>query len=239
MHRIFISDVHLASVESPQFAALGALLEREGPRVDEIYLLGDLCEAWVGDDDDGPLATQLARLLLSTSKHCLVAMLHGNRDFLLGQDFASRCQLKLLDDLQPLDTNTAVAHGDQFCVDDAQYQQLRRTLRSPQWQQEVLAKPLAERRQLAQALRAQSMHSNANKPQNIMDVNVAEIHRQIAGLNVQWLIHGHTHRPGVHRHDWGLRYVLGDWAHCGWLVRQQGVTTPQLECFPLADRYET
>lgn len=239
MHRIFVSDLHLATVDSLQFRSLCELLTRECERVDTIYLLGDLVEAWVGDDDDGPLASALAHALADASRQCDVAFLHGNRDFLVGETFAKRCDLQLLQGASAIDADTGVAHGDEFCVDDLDYQRLRSTVRSPAWQAEILAKPVAERRQLARALREQSHAANANKPENIMDVNAGEVQRCMAQLGVRWLVHGHTHRPGVHHHDWGVRYVLGDWAHCGWLVRQRDLNPPELECFALADRCET
>ncbi len=164
--------------------------------------------------------------------------MHGNRDFLIGEVFARRCGLELLSDPDVIDSHTVIAHGDQFCIDDEDYQQARRTLRSAAWQASILKQPLAQRRELARNLREQSVAAGANKPANIMDVNVAEVARVMAESGRQRLVHGHTHRPGVHAEPWGKRYVLGPWEHCGWLLRETGASEPQLECFALTGRYE-
>lgn len=238
MQRIFISDLHLADTESPQFQTLVRLLEEESERLAALYILGDLCEVWIGDDDDAPFALALRDLLARTSRSTEIALLHGNRDFLIGEQFAGQCGLKLLSDPYLLDQQTLIAHGDQFCLDDEAYQETRRTLRAPDWQTAILARSLEERRALARGMREQSMASNANKPANIMDVNAAEVGRVVRGSGASRLIHGHTHRPGVHAESWGKRFVLGAWEHCGWLLRQYDASEPQLECFPLAHHCE-
>ena len=239
MQRLFISDLHLAEVASPQFQTLSRLLQVESKRVDEIYILGDLCEVWVGDDDDAPFAAALRDIIREASNNSRVAFVHGNRDFLIGAQFARQCRLELLGDPQPIDPQTVVAHGDQFCIDDNDYQQARRTLRSHAWQADILKQPLAQRRALAANLREQSIAAGANKPANIMDVNVVEVARVMTESGRKRLIHGHTHRPGVHAEAWGKRYVLGDWEHCGWLLREAEASEPQLECFALAGHYGT
>ena len=238
MQRLFISDLHLAEVASPQFQTLSRLLQVESKTVDEIYILGDLCEVWVGDDDDAPFATALGDIIRQASTNTRVAFVHGNRDFLIGERFARECSLELLSDPQPIDSYTIVAHGDQFCIDDEDYQQARRTLRSAAWQAGILKQSLTQRRELARHLREQSIAAGANKPANIMDVNIAEVARVMSESGRHRLVHGHTHRPGVHAEPWGKRYVLGAWEHCGWLLRETDASEPQLECFPLAGRYE-
>ena len=120
---------------------------------------------------------------------------------------------------------------------DEAYQAMRKLFRSPAWQAEMLAKPLTERRAAANGLRAASQASNAAKPMAIMDADPEAADRLFEDLDGRILIHGHTHRPAVHRHAGGLRYVLGDWARCGWLLRQVGQRL-RLECFALNRPYE-
>lgn len=238
MHRVYVSDLHLSHGEEPQFRTLTALLQTESRRVDAIYILGDLCEVWVGDDDDSPFADALRAALTDAARHTRVLVMHGNRDFLLGETFAAQCNCELIGDPYRIDARTLVAHGDAFCIDDEEYQQVRALLRSQAWQTDVLQRSLAERRELAQSMREQSLATNANKAENIMDVAPAEVARVAAEYDVQRVIHGHTHRPGVHTAPWGHRYVLGAWDHCGWLLRDSGAT-PQLECFALMGSYES
>lgn len=238
MHRVYLSDLHLNNADEPQFRTLAALLRVESRRVDAIYILGDLCEAWVGDDDDSPFADALRAALLDAASHARVLLMHGNRDFLLGRKFVEDCNSELIDDPHRVDADTLLSHGDAFCVDDEEYQQVRALLRSPAWQQDVLNRSLAERRELARSMRAQSIATNANKPDNITDVAADEVTRVVAEHGANRLIHGHTHRPGVHLTPWGRRYVLGSWERCGWLMRDRD-TSAQLECFALSGRYET
>ncbi|MDH3640809.1 MAG: UDP-2,3-diacylglucosamine diphosphatase [Gammaproteobacteria bacterium] len=238
MHRVYISDLHLSSSEEPAFRTLRALLERESRRVDAIYILGDLCEMWVGDDDDSSFADALRDALADAGRHTQLRIMHGNRDFLLGESFAAACDCELIGDPYPAIAGTLLAHGDAFCIDDQEYQQVRSLLRSAAWQEDVLGRSLDERRVLAQGMRDQSKATNANKAENIMDVSSAEVARIAAQQHVSTIIHGHTHRPGVHEADWGTRYVLGAWEHCGWLLRETDTVT-QLECFALTGRYET
>jgi len=231
---LFISDLHLEEPDSTRFRAFARLLARESERAETIYVLGDLTEVWVGDDDDGPMATALADVLRQTAARCQVALMHGNRDFLMGPAFAAATGVTLIDDPFLLDDGTLLCHGDAFCIDDAAYQEVRRLFRSADWQRDILSQPLAARRELARSLREQSRASNANKAENIMDVAVREVDRVAGSDDVRRIIHGHTHRPGVHTHVWGKRYVLGAWERCGWLARQAAPgSDPTLECFPL------
>jgi len=232
--RLFLSDLHLESEKSPVFLTLSRLLATERHRCQAIYVLGDLLEVWVGDDDDGPLASALRTLFKETAAHCDLFMLRGNRDFLLGNEFARETGCQLLADESLINDTTMLAHGDTFCIDDAEYQKLRETLRDQAWQQQVLAQPLSTRREMARSLREQSRQANANKADNIMDVNADELARIMSSGTATTLIHGHTHRPGVHKHQWGVRFVLGAWERCGWLVREQAGSM-QLECIPLVE----
>jgi UDP-2,3-diacylglucosamine hydrolase len=235
VRRLFVSDTHLAEPDSVHFNALTRLLERMSAGVDEVYLLGDLCEVWVGDDDDGPLARAFVAVLAAASRRARVRVMCGNRDFLFGKRFEQEAGVQLIEDPTVLSDGIVVAHGDAFCIDDTAYQEARRMLRSPQWQKEVLSRPLADRRALAESMRAQSRASNANKAENIMDVADAEVDRVMAELGGHTLIHGHTHRPGMHPAPWGRRYVLGAWERCGWYLLQDG-SRLELRCIPLAAR---
>jgi len=235
---VYISDLHLSDPLQPQFLTLSAMLAVESQAASQIFILGDLCEIWVGDDDDGVLAQALRDLIRLTTRHCPVYVMHGNRDFLLGAQFADDTGCQLLEDPYLLPNATLLAHGDGFCVDDEAYQAVRKTLRSPQWQADILSQSLAQRRALAARMREESIAVNANKAENIIDVNDVEVARVVHESGAQRLIHGHTHRPGVHDEPWGQRCVLGAWEHCGWLAREhEGII--DLECFALTDRYGT
>jgi UDP-2,3-diacylglucosamine hydrolase len=232
VRRLFVSDLHLADPDQPAFRTFARLLARESRAVDEVYLLGDLCEVWIGDDDDGPLARAIVEVLAHAAQQARVCIMAGNRDFLLGPRFAAETGAELIDDPYPLDGGLLLAHGDAYCVDDAQYQAVRATLRSPDWQREILAKSLEERRALAGAMRAESRATNANKPANIMDVSAVAVARVMTEHRATRLIHGHTHRPAVHREPWGRRYVLGAWEHAAWTLNQEDDRFA-LRCRPL------
>ena len=239
MNRVFVSDLHLNEVEHPTFSCFEMFLHAEANDATEIYLLGDLTDVWVGDDDDGPLADGLRQLLKRAAKRCPIFLMHGNRDFLIGKRFADQTGIQLIEDPFVLDSHTLLSHGDAFCVDDEDYQRTRRLFRSPEFQADVLSRSLEERRILARGVRAQSQATNANKAENIMDVSESEVASVVRSHESRRLIHGHTHRPGQHTEPWGKRYVLGAWERCGWLLRWAPPNEPVLECFPLTGRYET
>jgi UDP-2,3-diacylglucosamine hydrolase len=233
VQRLFIADVHLEPSQPLRLAALAGLLRSRQSVVDEIYLLGDLCEMWIGDDDDDDLALAIQRLLATTADHCKLYFMHGNRDFLIGNRFAASTNCMLLDDPHRLADGTLLSHGDSLCTDDAEYQKLREVLRSTVWQAETLARPLDERRTMGLELRARSRAENANKAVNIMDVNAAAVTGLLDKQHAQRLIHGHTHRPGTHADAAGRRrWVLGTWERCGWWL-EQNATELQLRCASL------
>ena len=237
----FISDLHLDADTPARNDAFAALLAHEARRCDELYILGDLTEVWVGDDDPSPFAEALRAQLLGATATCRVYLMHGNRDFLIGEAFANRCAIELLSDPHVVERNShrlLLCHGDGLCTGDAAYQRVRATLRSDKWQRDVLAKPIDERRRLAASMRAQSRASNANKPSQIMDVAPDAVARIARDHAVDAIVHGHTHRPAIHRSDGNrpIRYVLGDWDRCGWVLRFDGTFT--LQRFPLGHRCE-
>ena len=218
----FTSDLHLDATTKRLVAGFATFLDQRVDKGDELYILGDLCEVWVGDDDDSPFCGTLARMLTDVSRRAHVAFIHGNRDFLLGDRFARRTGIHLLPDLTVIERHglrMLLSHGDAWCTRDLAYQEARRLLRSPAWQADVLARSLPERRELARALREQSRATNANKADNIMDVTESEVCNAAVSRGADTVIHGHTHRPGIHlirsRKATVRRYVLGDWGRCG------------------------
>jgi len=237
VHRVFISDLHLQERQAPAFERFVECLQTESERADELYILGDLVEMWVGDDDDTPGSLALVDALASTH-NAAVLLMHGNRDFLFGEKFAAATGVELINDPYCTEDGVLLCHGDALCTDDAEYQNMRQLLRSPEWQTDILGKSLTERQVLGADLRTQSKQGNANKPTNIMDVNAAAVTELIAEHRAHTLIHGHTHRPGVHRGESFTRIVTGSWERCGWLVRQID-NKFQLESFSLARRYGT
>jgi len=220
------------------------MLRRESARCDELYVLGDLTEVWIGDDDDCAFAELIRDELKRAGAQCRVHLMHGNRDFLIGPDFARTCGIDLIDDPWVIERNAKrilLCHGDTLCTDDLAYQQMRAVVRAPSWHDETLAKSLAERRTLAVFMRMQSRASNANKPAKIMDVAEAAVTQAMLLHGADVMIHGHTHRPGIHQiaitDRYHRRYVLGDWEHCGWLLRFDGEFN--MLRFPLEGRCET
>jgi UDP-2,3-diacylglucosamine hydrolase len=213
----FLSDVHL-SPGSPGVTRifldyLGGLARQ----AQALYILGDLFEAWIGDDDDDPFQQQIiAALNTASATGISIHIQHGNRDFLLGQRFAAASATKLLPDpflLSLPEKNFILSHGDALCTDDKEYQSFRLQVRSPAWQSAFLARPLSERRALAAQLRRQSeQYKQQSAP---MDLNRQATDNFIRQHGHATLIHGHTHQPATHHHlvD-GIpveRWVLADW----------------------------
>lgn len=225
MHRLFISDLHLSEATPEIEAALNNLLERETD-LDGLVILGDFFEAWVGDDDDSGLAQRIRTVLAKcSSRGCDLMITRGNRDFMLGEQFARETGATLLGDETVIDvagTPTLVLHGDTLCTDDVDYQQFRNLVHDAVWQADMMAKPLEERRELARQLRAISVDAASNKPEDIMDVNPDTVRERLSASGVDTMIHGHTHRPKRHPVGRGERIVLGDWtASRGWYLRER------------------
>ncbi len=214
----FISDLHL-SPELPRITAGFFRLLENIRGADALYVLGDLFEVWVGDDnlDDYNQSVVNAFRQLSDSGTRLF-FVHGNRDFLLGQGFATATGGELLPENKLIDCygqKILVMHGDQLCTLDEKYMAFRAQSRDPAWQQMMLEKPLDQRLMIATMWRMQSKANNANKAENIMDVTPADVVRVLEEAGVQTLLHGHTHRPAVHAVEASgqpaQRIVLGDW----------------------------
>ncbi len=223
---LFISDLHL-DPERPAVTELFLeLLNTRARNSKAIYILGDLFEAWIGDDDTSPMNQAICKGL----KRCALSgtpvfIMHGNRDFLLGEKFVEASGCTLLDDPALIDlygTPTLLMHGDLLCTDDTEYMSFRKMVRDPQWQSELLSKSLEDRQLIASGMRAKSREQTGGKPESIMDVNDDAVRDTMSNHKVQRLIHGHTHRPAVH--DLSIagkpaqRIVLGDWYEQGSLL---------------------
>jgi len=218
---LLISDLHLATERPQVTAALGSFLQRHTD-CDALYILGDLFEVWVGDDDDSALAHDVEQQLRSfTNQGPSLYLMHGNRDFLMGQALCERVGAELLPDptVHTLyGRATLLMHGDSLCTADETYQAFRQQARDRQWQADLLSHSLEERRAFAAHLRSASQEANSNKAEDIMDVTQSEVVDALSKHNVDRLIHGHTHRPAIHKLDGGERWVLGDWDELGWYI---------------------
>jgi UDP-2,3-diacylglucosamine hydrolase len=202
MATLFASDLHLDSESPWAIDAFLAFLAGPARGAEALYLLGDLFEVWVGDDDDSPdHARTCAGLAALTASGVAVYVIHGNRDFLLGEGFVRRTGDKLLPDPVLVDlygVPTLLSHGDVFCTEDPSYQQLRSIVRRPGFQRRFLALPLDARRALASAARAGSKAHTERTVPVIMDVNPEAVTRAFRATGARRLVHGHTHRPAIH-----------------------------------------
>lgn len=239
---LFISDLHLQESRPDLTAALLSFLKRNSSNSSALYILGDLFEVWIGDDDKSELMDTVAEALTDYARSGAdVFLMHGNRDFLLGQDYASRCQATLIHEPHILTSAShgpiTLLHGDTLCTDDTEYQQFRTLVRDPAWQREFLSKSLDERRTFAAQARAQSQQATASKQSDIMDVNPEAVASLVTHDKVSLLIHGHTHRPAKHplpgsEAKAAQRIVLGDWDKTAWYVELTPSAIDLIE-FPL------
>ena len=230
MSVLFVSDLHLDADRPQATRAFHRFLEQRASGAEALYVLGDLFEAWVGDDDDSALAQEVVKALAQlTAGGTAVFFACGNRDFLVGDDFARRSGAVLLEDASVVaigGERVLLMHGDSLCTDDRDYQQFRAMVRDPKWQDQFLALPLAARRALAAQARDASRLSTSGKPMEIMDVNASAVAEAMRLHGVRRLIHGHTHRPAVHEFELdgaaAVRTVLGDWFRRGWALECDG-----------------
>jgi len=231
MARLFVSDVHLDASEPRAIEQFLGFLERHAARAEALYILGDLFETWVGDDDasaDKRLVGAALHTLTARGVACFV--LHGNRDFLLGREFCERTGCRLLTDpiVAEFDgERVLLTHGDALCTDDHPYQELRSIVRTPHWQRRFLALPLADRELLADQARAGSRQHTSRTIPYIMDVNDGAVAAAFRATGVRRIIHGHTHRPGIHEMlidgEPARRIVLGAWYEQGsYLLYESG-----------------
>ncbi len=227
---LFISDLHLDD-ERPRITELFLrFLRGEARDAQALYILGDLFESWIGDDDDAPLAQSVQDALAElTGSGVRAYFMAGNRDFLVGGGFAARSGVTLLTDPTRVDlagVPTLLMHGDTLCTDDVAYQKFRAQVRDPAWQSMFLAQPLAQRRAFAAQAREQSRLHTGSTMAQIMDVTDSAVREALGVHGAARLIHGHTHRPARHRVDLGdrmaERIVLGDWYDQGSVLRVDG-----------------
>ena len=225
MTTLFVSDLHLDASRPEVTACFIRFLENEAESADAVYILGDLFEVWIGDDDPVPehqTVAQALRRVTTSGTPCYFA--HGNRDFLIGTRFAKDSGLQLLGERTVIDIDgdrILLMHGDELCTDDISYQRFRRIVRNSLVLRLFRLLPLATRRAIAARLRAASMATD--KPDYITDVNVGAVEQEMRAASVNILIHGHTHRPAIHRMhvdgEAALRIVLGDWHEVGSVLR--------------------
>jgi UDP-2,3-diacylglucosamine hydrolase len=226
MRTLFISDLHLHESRPQLTRAFFHFLHTQAMGAEKLYILGDFFDAWIGDDDDNPLNSQVAEELKKLSKAgTQIFLMHGNRDFLMGEKFADQAGAKMIAEgtvIELYNFPTLLLHGDQLCTGDADYIKFRQQVRSPQWQQQVLAQPLSARRMLAAQLREKSQEMNNLKSEGIMDVTQNEVVKVMQEAGVNRLIHGHTHRPARHQFEIdgkpAERIVLGDWHDKAWAI---------------------
>ncbi|BBB29796.1 UDP-2,3-diacylglucosamine diphosphatase [Neptunomonas japonica] len=219
MKVLFVSDLHLKAERPDITRAFLHFLNDTATHADALYLLGDIFEAWIGDDVPMPEFEPLFETLKTLSEQgCKLYFQHGNRDFLVGKHFLERIGAKQLEEKYRVSLpigDALLMHGDQLCTDDKDYQEFRVLVRDPNWQKEFLSKPVKERLSIAQQLRATSQQRNAEKSNDIMDVNPLAVASVLQEADIELLIHGHTHRPAIHYNQLkagqGTRVVLGDW----------------------------
>ena len=179
-------------------------------------------EVWIGDDfEDGftnQVISELKKFSLSNKN---IFIMHGNRDFLLGEKFAEKCGAKLISDpliLNNEEKKIMISHGDIFCTDDLEYQNFKEKVRNEKWKKEFLSKDLKEREEIAKNLRKESAMKNLKKENYLMDVNESEVEKIAQENEIDILIHGHVHRPKIHNEVFGQRIVLGDWDKKYWFI---------------------
>lgn len=228
MTKLFIADLHLSEARPDLTNAFIHFLATKAKQADELYILGDLFEFWIGDDEQSPLQQQITLALKTLSEQgCRLFYSHGNRDFMIGKRFARECGITLLPPIYPCEIageKTLLLHGDQLCTDDEAYQRFRRITSWPWLQWIFLHLPLSRRVKIAQQIRQGSHKGKQQKSRSIMDVTPGSVNDCFAQHQATLMIHGHTHRPMIHELslDNGQkvrRIVLGDWNTDLWYLQ--------------------
>ncbi len=236
MESLFISDLHLTPERPGTLTLFNRFLQEKAVSADQLYILGDLFDAWIGDDFDAPpIPDILSALSRLSSTGVELYFMRGNRDFLVGEGFAAATGCTLLNDpctIEVTGSRALLMHGDLLCSDDLDYQAARKLVRNPAFIADLLAKPIPERIALAAEYRKRSGEATSMKAAEIMDVNQETVENYMLEAGVELLIHGHTHRPDHHRFQLGgqpaRRIVLPEWHedHAGFLrVLDAGLTT--------------
>ena len=218
----FISDIHLSDDRPHLTDAFKTFLDRSKKACTHLFILGDLFEIWIGDDYNNPFNQEIKDILIDfTANGPDTFLMHGNRDFLIGEAFANEVSISILPDPYTLDINgmkTILSHGDFFCTDDVDYIEFRNKVRSEAWKKDFLSKSLDQRKAIANAMRKDSKTATLEKSLHITDVNSEAVNNFIKEHEPNLLIHGHTHRPNVHKINNSKRIVLGDWNDYGWFL---------------------
>ena len=240
MSTLFISDLHLHPSRPAIIECFLTFLKQQQGQAEALYILGDLFEAWIGDDHQEPVYRPVKSALKGfRNAGTPLYLMPGNRDFLLSEQFAAETGCSLLPDPTRIDlygTATVLMHGDSLCSDDKDYQRLRSKVRDPAWQRDILRLPVEQRLQMARQARQLSAQSKQGKDEIIMDANQDSIRRSVEESQADLLIHGHTHRPGVHTFRSNgreiTRIVLGDWYESGSVlaIDPQGWQLKTLNC---------
>ena len=216
----FIADLHLTPQRPASSMWFDRFMNTTGQMISELYILGDLFEYWVGDDASDQLGHKQTEAAIRAVADCgtEIYFIHGNRDFLVGQDFAQRTGCKLLPDPSVITLDglqVVLSHGDYLCTDDVEHQKARSQMLTSKWKMAFLENPIDARIDTAESLRRQSEGEKKRKSMEIMDVNQGEVEKLMRQQDADILIHGHTHRPGVHQFNIDgkkkTRYVVGDW----------------------------
>ncbi|MBE0483731.1 MAG: UDP-2,3-diacylglucosamine diphosphatase [Bacterioplanes sp.] len=239
MATYFISDLHL-EMERPAITQGFLRLLHSLNDADALYILGDFFEVWVGDDHTSPLIERVKQALFTLSQRGVTTyLMHGNRDFMIGDAFCQEAGIQLLSDPSVISLDqerVLLMHGDSLCTQDLDYMKVRALLRSVPFQQTMMQQSIEQRLAFAEKARKESQASQAGKQMEIMDVTPEEVDRVMDEANVHTMIHGHTHRPKQHQWVWQeqsrQRWVLGDWNdEHGWLIRWDSSTGLELRQF--------
>ncbi|MDN5871617.1 MAG: UDP-2,3-diacylglucosamine diphosphatase [Nitrococcus sp.] len=219
---LFISDLHLDASRPAVIRLFIQFLRQTASKAQALYILGDLFEAWIGDDALRAEDAVISALRALSATGVALYVMRGNRDFLLGEGFSQATGAALLGDLHRIELDGVVVlmlHGDTLCTDDIEYQRFRAMVRDPRWQAQFLAKPAAQRLADAARAREESAKHNRSVDEAALDVSPGSVHRILREQGVRHMIHGHTHRPSVHRFELdgapAQRIVLGDWYEQG------------------------
>ena len=219
----FIADLHLSENRPHLLALFRQFMQEQAPHAEKLYILGDLFDFWIGDDEKSDLISEVQQLIRHLTEQGVPCYFqHGNRDFLIGKKFAEACGLSLLPTYQLIDlygTPTLLCHGDTLCVDDVKYQHYRKKVHQKWRQWLFLHLPLKVRLKIAEKIRAKSRQDKQLKSTEIMDVNAVFVQQMFAQFHVTQMIHGHTHRQKHHEIPPHFhRIVLGDWGETSSLL---------------------
>ena len=222
MRAYFVSDIHLSEQSNNLTSAFLGLLSDCKNKCSHFFILGDLFEVWIGDDFESEFTNKIKSELLSfTTNGPQAFIMHGNRDFLIGEKFSKDTGIKIIPDpfeFNFYDKKVLLSHGDALCIDDVDYINFRNQVRDSKWQEDFLSKPIEERENIAIKLRDDSKVASQKKSIEITNVNEFAVKEIVNAYSPDIFIHGHTHRPNIHDDETIKRIVLGDWGDLGWYL---------------------